>query len=666
MQLIRQSLALWIGLGMLVHGAHAELTLEDVRSAPSPPEQFYSLSLAEKKQWIEQQLKMKTQPAEQYVLKRVLFYEEYFANQQAEAAALCQSNQPLREDIYYREHCILASHPNYEEFSPLILQLVHDARQFGLLRAAAQVLSNFAWRQSQAGDVAAAFESYETALSVAPAEAVDLINTIMMDTASNYIVNGDEQYVVKGINLLQRVKSQSQQALQDPDNKVDDEILMENILLADFNTGIAYLLHLHQAKKALPFFIEVAKTRNDFQSGAITFAALAAAEVGDYAQAKTLLQRYQVDPQGYYSSKPIVQAYLTCYQQLTRRFWDAQQSLEQCFSLDPETTMEVLLDVYKRLAKVNDPAIEMVGLRKLTTLYANKIEPQLRRRGARAASNTELARLQRESELKSVVLEQQKALQVQQEETHTQRMRYFTALFLLTLMVALLVFLQFRQKKKLADQFERLSTKDTLTGLGNRRYFEQHITREFRHIDRLRHQNAKASLGIYLFDIDHFKLINDRHGHHAGDEVLIEFGRRLSAVTRETDLLVRWGGEEFVLLARLDNDQQAALLADRLLTAINAQAFLLPGDARIDVSCTIGIVQYPFVVDDKVGWSQLLSLADGALYEGKSQGRNTWRWIRNLDVPNTEQFSRLLSTPLSDAMVRGWIAIIAGGQSSSK
>ncbi len=176
-----------------------------------------------------------------------------------------------------------------------------------------------------------------------------------------------------------------------------------------------------------------------------------------------------------------------------------------------------------------------------------------------------------------------------------------------------------QQKAQLAravQQVRELATHDDLTGLPNRRFMLEMLRVELQ-----RAQRSARPLLVAQLDLDFFKAINDTHGHAAGDEALRAFARTVSACVRSSDLLARWGGEEFVLLmanTTLADGQQ--VLARVLATA--AMEVPLPGgaSARLTVSIGAACAQAGDSVD------ALLQRADVALYEAKRQGRNRVRW----------------------------------------
>lgn len=156
------------------------------------------------------------------------------------------------------------------------------------------------------------------------------------------------------------------------------------------------------------------------------------------------------------------------------------------------------------------------------------------------------------------------------------------------------------------------SAHDPLTGLYNRRSF----------VDRMRAQQAASDDCFTLLDIDHFKRINDRHGHAAGDAVLVEVGRRLNEVVRDTDMVLRWGGEEFLVYSQGVSEARRPLLVQRILNAIASTPVLLEDGTALAVTATAGAVSLPLGSSEALGWEQAIALADRALYKGKEAGRN--------------------------------------------
>ena len=160
------------------------------------------------------------------------------------------------------------------------------------------------------------------------------------------------------------------------------------------------------------------------------------------------------------------------------------------------------------------------------------------------------------------------------------------------------------------DELYALAATDGLTGTWNRRQFEKTA---FLEIEKAKRYNTPISL--IIFDIDHFKEINDHHGHNVGDRVLIELSRLVQNNIRATDILARWGGEEFIVLVPNTSANLAMNLAEKLRACIEAHDF-----QDIDtVTISFGVSEFSYgdILDD---W---INRADKALYLAKSSGRNT-------------------------------------------
>ncbi len=195
------------------------------------------------------------------------------------------------------------------------------------------------------------------------------------------------------------------------------------------------------------------------------------------------------------------------------------------------------------------------------------------------------------------------------------------------------------EKLALALQRESAALKessltDPLTGLRNRRFLTQHINADLaltvRKYESHLHYGASlrddAGLVFFLLDLDHFKYVNDRYGHAAGDAVLKQMSDRLGTVFRETDYLVRWGGEEFLVVARATPHTHAAELAERLRAAVADQPFELDDGSLLARTCSIGFCCFPLSAQHPgaLDWSATVNIADAALYAVKSAGRNGW------------------------------------------
>lgn len=169
------------------------------------------------------------------------------------------------------------------------------------------------------------------------------------------------------------------------------------------------------------------------------------------------------------------------------------------------------------------------------------------------------------------------------------------------------------------QEVQHLSVTDALTGLGNRRNLIETLRIEIERANRFR-----RCLAVLALDLDHFKTINDRYGHAAGDVVLNEFAARLRRVVREVDLAFRSGGEEFVVLLPETDISGSMAVAQRLGDAVRHAPFSLGGhsvEKETNVTVSIGIAVFP--VHARTA-SELLNAADQALYAAKAAGRDTF------------------------------------------
>ena len=177
-------------------------------------------------------------------------------------------------------------------------------------------------------------------------------------------------------------------------------------------------------------------------------------------------------------------------------------------------------------------------------------------------------------------------------------------------------------------QLEHASQTDPLTGLRNRRYLANQIPADLAFYDReqARSGNNDHTLLFALVDIDHFKRVNDLHGHKAGDAVLQQVAQVMTRLVRVGDYVARWGGEEFLLVFRPIPRQYVAVLAERVRRSVAEQAFDVGNGQHLPLTCSIGLAEYPLFRGDgqQLGWEQMVELADAALYWVKANGRDGW------------------------------------------
>ena len=129
-----------------------------------------------------------------------------------------------------------------------------------------------------------------------------------------------------------------------------------------------------------------------------------------------------------------------------------------------------------------------------------------------------------------------------------------------------------------------------------------------------------------MIDLDGFKKINDTFGHAAGDQVLVETCNALSTIVRRSDTVIRWGGDEFLVLARSTGRNSAHILAERIRETISGLKVRIDDDRTARVGCSLGYAFYPFLpsAPKLMAWEQVLKVADRALYMAKASGKDAW------------------------------------------
>lgn len=211
-----------------------------------------------------------------------------------------------------------------------------------------------------------------------------------------------------------------------------------------------------------------------------------------------------------------------------------------------------------------------------------------------------------------------KSTQLQRRDLQQRLWWLLAATFVLSFAVVLLMMRRVRRTNQaLAHSNAQLkvqSERDPLTGLANRRYFQA----------AMKQMSVDGQLAgtVFLLDIDHFKRINDEHGHAAGDAVLVAMAQRLADALREPDLVVRWGGEEFLVVVQSLSREQVDALAQRLLDAVGQVPVRWQG-REIAVTGSIGFASFPIEPTGlAVAWEPAINLVDTALYLAKAHGRN--------------------------------------------
>ena len=211
--------------------------------------------------------------------------------------------------------------------------------------------------------------------------------------------------------------------------------------------------------------------------------------------------------------------------------------------------------------------------------------------------------------------------------------------------------------KRANQRLREASVTDPLTGLGNRRYlYESVASLTTRAADPAVVAPAAALLVV---DLDHLKPINDLHGHEAGDQVLIAVADILRRCCRASDILVRWGGDEFVIV-HLDADMNSAeQLAERIRSFVAKRVFQSSDGTNVRTSCSIGFARMPFIREapNQVSWEQLLAVADAALYHAKKE-RNGWiGWAGTAAAAGQAEIFELLERDAESLERRGLLDV---------
>ena len=175
------------------------------------------------------------------------------------------------------------------------------------------------------------------------------------------------------------------------------------------------------------------------------------------------------------------------------------------------------------------------------------------------------------------------------------------------------LYTEIKTRKLLEEKMKHMATHDELTGLANRVLLKDRINTAISF-----HKRQELQIAVLFIDLDGFKTINDTHGHDVGDELLVQVAEKLKSCVRQSDTVVRFGGDEFVLLLTgLHNKNEAAYIADKVLKLMQ-QPFTLSAE-RVYIGCSIGIAMYP---DDGVTDNDLLKIADTLMYRVKANGKN--------------------------------------------
>ena len=302
-----------------------------------------------------------------------------------------------------------------------------------------------------------------------------------------------------------------------------------------------------------------------------------------------------------------------------------------------ETAFNTNLEAADALAMAGDPKAALEHFHRARSLRESidndnreAVLAQLKERYSSEAGQRDLELAERENSLKSARLDNQ---------TLMQRV-WMLASVVLALAAGVLV-VQVRRTRLANLQLRRSeallkvqSERDPLTGLANRRHFREALAAQQAEGDGFRG-------GLLLLDVDHFKRVNDEHGHAAGDAVLVEVARRLQACVRSGDVACRWGGEEFLVHTPLPSSEGVEALALRVLREIGNQPFALADGREVPVTMSVAYASFPLPPHGvTLPWEQAVNLVDMGLYSAKAMGRDRAVGLCGTEAHNADGLSR--------------------------
>lgn len=316
------------------------------------------------------------------------------------------------------------------------------------------------------------------------------------------------------------------------------------------------------------------------------------------------------------------------------------------------------LDMYRTLAQLYEDFDEyenaVVAYKKIIELESEIIKSE--REEAVQALQEQYETEKKNREIERLSLEKQAAdAEIAEKET---RQKLWIALAVVFLLVAIILIQWLRASRKRNRelqtdnaQLSRQTDRDPLTGAYNRRFLQKtmkELHHKLKNLDRP--GRADDIMGIILLDVDLFKKVNDTYGHAVGDAVLVEITRRFKSLLRERDMVVRWGGEEFVLL--LPNINGALCnVADRVMKKIGQDTFNFEGQ-QLRVTISAGCVTWPAF--EEQSWEEALHLADMAAYLSKSGGRNRATCITKIDKDGDK---KVIAQDLLEAEKNAWVEL---------
>jgi diguanylate cyclase (GGDEF)-like protein len=227
----------------------------------------------------------------------------------------------------------------------------------------------------------------------------------------------------------------------------------------------------------------------------------------------------------------------------------------------------------------------------------------------------------------------------------------------------------YSQLEQANERLEEASLTDPLTGMRNRRYLLKFIHADIakvhrdytdKRLGRFDPLRLNSDIAFLLLDLDHFKSVNDTYGHEAGDRVLKQMREILEKFCRKTDILIRWGGEEFLIEGRHSNRRYIQTIAERIQKAVQEHPFDIGGNRTVHLTCSLGFASYPFLPShpDSLTWEQVIGLADRGLYAAKMSGRNAYVGIVSTETTSHEKLFQHLQENMTDLINSGELTVV--------
>jgi diguanylate cyclase (GGDEF)-like protein len=225
-----------------------------------------------------------------------------------------------------------------------------------------------------------------------------------------------------------------------------------------------------------------------------------------------------------------------------------------------------------------------------------------------------------------------------------------------------------RQLQSALEQVQNLSLTDELTGLRNRRFLNVSMPDDVAMTIRKYHGQGNeqrlptdSDMLFLMADLDLFKNVNDTYGHLAGDMVLNQMGKLLISCSRSADFVIRWGGEEFLIVGRQSCRTELQILAERIRKTVEDYPFEIGKIEPIHLTCSVGAAVFPFQVrwPELLSWDRVVGLADLCLYAAKRSGRNAWVEILSTDLISLNDLVSSLDTHLPELIQKAKLEVFS-------